>query len=301
MKNKARLTFLGSGTSQGVPMIGCDCEVCKSADPHDKRLRASVLVEYCGLTLLVDAGPDFRQQMLRADVRHLDAILLTHNHKDHTGGIDDVRSFNLLEHKPLNIYCQEYVLNSLKREYAYAFADVLYPGAPEIKVHVISGAKSEPTDGPLPFEVHSNQLEDTLIWESSVGYHHEKPVITPEMEKLQATIIPVQGWHHKEKQLSVMGYRFGNIAYLTDLNLIDDCEIEKLQGLDYVTVNCVKIGSHYSHFSFDEACNFFRKVGAKQSYLTHISHLLPRYEELEALLQEQDSTFHAAYDGLVLE
>ncbi len=300
MENKAKLTFLGSGTSQGVPMIGCDCAVCRSTDPHDKRLRASVLVEYCGLTILVDAGPDFRQQMLRENVRHLDAILLTHNHKDHTGGIDDVRSFNLLEQKPINIYCQDYVLNSLKKEYAYAFAEVLYPGAPEIKVHVISGAKEAPTDGPQPFEVHSNQLEDTLIWESSKGYHHEKPVITPEMEKLRATIIPIQGWHHKEKQLSVMGYRFGNIAYLTDLNLIDDCEIEKLQGLDYVTVNCVKIGSHYSHFSFAEACAFFRKVGAKQSYLTHISHLLPGYNELEALLQKEDPTFHAAYDGLVL-
>ena len=92
-KGKARLTFLGTGTSQGVPMIGCGCEVCRSLDPRDKRLRASVLVDYEGLRILVDAGPDFRQQMLRADVSHLDAILLTHNHKDHTGGLDDSRAF----------------------------------------------------------------------------------------------------------------------------------------------------------------------------------------------------------------
>ena len=114
--NKAKLTFLGSGTSQGVPMIGCDCEVCKSTDPRDKRLRASVLVEYGGLTILVDAGPDFRYQMLRQDVRHIDAILLTHNHKDHTGGLDDVRAFNLIEHHPINIYCEKYVEDTLKGE-----------------------------------------------------------------------------------------------------------------------------------------------------------------------------------------
>ena len=95
----AKLTFLGTGTSQGVPMIGCGCEVCSSTDPHDKRLRASVFVEYEGLKILVDAGPDFRQQMLRENVSHLDAILLTHNHKDHTGGLDDIRAFNYLERR----------------------------------------------------------------------------------------------------------------------------------------------------------------------------------------------------------
>ena len=94
---KAKLTFMGTGTSQGVPMIGCSCDVCKSADTRDKRLRSSVLVDYAGLRILVDAGPDFRQQMLRAGVTHIDAILLTHNHKDHTGGLDDIRAFNYLE------------------------------------------------------------------------------------------------------------------------------------------------------------------------------------------------------------
>ena len=108
-----RLTFLGTGTSQGVPMIGCGCGVCRSGDPRDKRLRASVLVEHEGLTLLVDAGPDFRQQMLRAGVSHVDAILLTHNHKDHTGGLDDVRAFNYIEKKASEIYCEKYVEDSL--------------------------------------------------------------------------------------------------------------------------------------------------------------------------------------------
>ena len=105
-----KLTFLGTGTSQGVPIIACQCEVCRSADPRDKRFRASVLVEHEGLQILVDAGPDFRSQMLVGGVRHLDAILLTHNHKDHTGGLDDVRSFNYIDKKAAEIYCEERVL-----------------------------------------------------------------------------------------------------------------------------------------------------------------------------------------------
>ena len=104
-----RLTFLGTGTSQGVPMIGCRCDVCKSSDPRDKRLRASVFIEYEGQKILVDAGPDFRQQMLREDICSVDAILLTHNHKDHTGGLDDIRAFNYLEKKATDIYCEKYV------------------------------------------------------------------------------------------------------------------------------------------------------------------------------------------------
>ena len=297
MKEKTRLLFLGTGTSQGVPMIGCRCPVCTSADPRNKRLRASALVHCDGLDILVDAGPDFRYQMLRADVRHLDAILLTHNHKDHTGGLDDVRSFNLLEQKPVNIYCQGYVLESLKREYAYAFTKVLYPGAPEIKVNIIGGGVGD-EDGAMPFELHSNALEDTLIWESAKGYHHEKACPSPEELALRTTVVPIQGWHHAEKKLPVLGYRFGKIAYMTDLKLIEDKEIEKLQGLDCVTVNCVKRSSHHSHFSLQEAVDFFRKVGAKRSYLTHISHLLPAHEELEAELQSIDKSFHVAYDGL---
>ncbi len=289
---KAKLTFLGSGTSQGIPMIGCDCPVCTSEDPRDSRLRASVLVEYCGLSVLVDAGPDFRYQMLRAGVRHLDAILLTHNHKDHTGGIDDVRSFNLLEAKPINIYCQDYVYTSLKREYSYAFPvdGKLYPGAPEIHVHVI---------GNEPFGVHSNKCEETLVWESGFGYRHLPPASKEECPDVE--IIPIQGWHHKEKKLSVLGFRFGNIAYLTDLNRIDEEEFEKLKGLDYVTVNCVKRTPHHSHFSLPEALAFFDKVGAGASYLTHISHLLPAHTDLEAELQAYNPTYHVAYDGLVLE
>jgi len=297
---KATLTFLGSGTSQGVPVIGCNCPVCKSSDPRDNRYRSSVLVKYCGLTILVDAGPDFRIQMLRQGVDHLDAILLTHNHKDHTGGIDEVRSFNLCEKKPVNIYCQEHVINSLKKEYSYAFADVLYPGAPIIQVHQIGGGVGD-EHGAQPFELHSNKLEHDLVWESGKGWKDAPiPSALDADAQNKATIIPIQGWHHKTHELPVLGYRFGNIAYLTDLNSINDEEFEKLKGLDAVTVNCVKRTSHYSHFSLSEALDFFDRVGAKASYLTHISHLLPAYAELEAELQAYNPTYHVAYDGLTI-
>ncbi|MBP5172612.1 MAG: MBL fold metallo-hydrolase, partial [Bacteroidales bacterium] len=161
---KAKLTFLGTGTSQGIPIIACDCPVCRSTDPRDKRLRASVLVEYGGLTIVVDCGPDFRLQMLRAGVHHLDAVLLTHNHKDHTGGLDELRSFNLMERKPVNVYCEPYVEHSMRQEYSYAFAEPRYPGSPEWRVHNIDGAH--------PFKVHSNASEPTLVWVSGKGYHY---------------------------------------------------------------------------------------------------------------------------------
>lgn len=132
---KAKLTILGSGTSSGVPMVGCTCPVCMSADPRDKRQRASALAEYGGLSILIDCGPDFRQQALSVGMRHLDAILLTHNHMDHVGGLDDTRALNLCESRPVNIYCEKYVEDSLRHTYAYAFADPKYPGAPEWHMH----------------------------------------------------------------------------------------------------------------------------------------------------------------------
>ena len=254
--SKTQLTFLGTGTSQGVPMIGCGCEVCKSTDPRDKRLRASVLVKHEGLRILVDAGPDFRYQMLRAGVSSLDAILLTHNHKDHTGGLDDIRAFNYLEKKATQIYCEKYVEESLRKEYSYAFEEIRYPGAPEWDVHIIDDK---------PFTV--NGVE----------------------------IIPIRGRHFK---LPVLGYRFGNIAYCTDMNHIPDEEYEKLQNLDHFIINCVRRGRHISHYSLEQAIEVAQKVGARQSWLTHLSHQLPCYEDLKKELPEG---ILPAFDGLVLD
>ena len=237
-------------------MIGCGCEVCKSQDPRDKRLRASVLVEHGGLRVLVDAGPDFRYQMLRAGVSSLDAILLTHNHKDHTGGLDDIRAFNYHEKRATQIYCEKYVEESLRKEYSYAFEEIKYPGAPEWDVHIID----------------------------------ENPFTIKGVE-----ITPIRGRHFK---LPVLGYRFGNIAYCTDMNHIPEEEYSKLQGLDHFIINCVRRGRHISHYSLEQAIEVAEKVGAKHSWLTHLSHQLPCHEELTKELPEG---ILPAFDGLVIE
>ncbi|MFI3268036.1 MAG: MBL fold metallo-hydrolase [Rikenellaceae bacterium] len=157
------VTILGSGTSQGVPIIGCKCEVCTSCDKRNKRLRSSVLIENeTGESLVIDAGPDFRYQMLREGVTNLDSILLTHNHKDHTGGIDDVRSFNYMLRRPMDIYAEGYVLKSLKNEYHYAFAEHKYPGVPEITLHEITEA---------PFSIGNFNIIPIR------GLHHKLPVL----------------------------------------------------------------------------------------------------------------------------
>ena len=130
--------FLGTGTSQGVPVIACPCAVCASDDPRDKRLRSSVLLQTEGKNILIDSGPDFRQQMLRADVRHLDAILFTHGHKDHTAGLDDVRAYNYVMQRPMDIYAEQRVQKVLQQEFAYVFDERKYPGIPQLNIHIIS-------------------------------------------------------------------------------------------------------------------------------------------------------------------
>lgn len=133
-----KITFLGTGTSQGVPVIACPCHVCKSTDQRDNRLRCSILIENDQGNLLIDTGPDFRQQMLRADVLRLDAVLFTHEHKDHIAGLDDIRAFNYFQNKHMDIYLSSHVEEALKREFAYIFAENKYPGIPLINLHHIT-------------------------------------------------------------------------------------------------------------------------------------------------------------------
>lgn len=132
-----KITFLGTGTSQGVPVIACECAACKSKDPHDKRLRTSLLLEEGGTILLFDAGPDFRQQMLRENVKKLDAILLTHEHKDHIAGMDDVRAFNYKSQDAIDVYAEKRVQEAVKREFTYVFSEKKYPGVPKIRLNNI--------------------------------------------------------------------------------------------------------------------------------------------------------------------
>ncbi len=299
-KEKVKLTFLGTGTSQGVPMIGCDCEVCKSTDRHDKRLRASALVETCGMKIQIDAGPDFRYQMLRAGVRDVDAILMTHNHKDHTAGLDDVRAFNWFSGgQPTRIYCEANVLEPLTREYAYVFAENKYPGAPSWDVHLIDerpfsisprSVSEGLSDADKAVLMKNGYIADTVTEEENVR------------TKKKVDVIPIRGMHYK---LPVLGFRFGDIAYCTDMNYIPEEEFEKLRGLDHFVINTVRREHHISHFSLEEAVEVCRRVGARHSWLTHLSHQLPCHEALSAELAEQ---LHAdlpldirpAYDGLVI-
>ncbi len=132
-----KITFLGTGTSQGVPVIACECKICQSSDPYDKRLRTSLLLETDETTLLFDAGPDFRQQMLREHVMKLDSILLTHEHKDHISGMDDVRAFNYKSQDAIDIYAEERVQKAIKEEYAYVFSEYQYPGIPKMRLYTI--------------------------------------------------------------------------------------------------------------------------------------------------------------------
>jgi len=140
------ITFLGTGTSQGVPVIACECEVCTSADKHDKRLRTSILIEAEDKTIVIDSGPDFRYQMLREKVMHLDAIVFTHEHKDHVAGMDDIRAFNYKQHGPVDVYADDRVQLALRREFPYIFDNFKYPGIPQITLHSI---------GLTPFDIGS--------------------------------------------------------------------------------------------------------------------------------------------------
>ncbi len=311
--SKVRLTFLGTGTSQGVPIIGCGCGVCSSPDSKDKRLRSSALVDYGGLRILIDAGPDFRTQMLREKVSHLDAILLTHNHMDHVGGLDDVRSFNYIDRKPARIFCENKVLDGLKEFYSYAFKENKYPGAPEWRVSVIDNR---------PFLVFPNNTGE-LVWMHDQGYctKMEDGTIVPcgndivreavrpscpsslcsdpdgysSDRSKTVTVIPIRGFHDK---LPVLGFRFGDIAYLTDMSSIPEEEFVKLENLKHLTLNTVSYHPHHSHFSLSEAVELAKKIGAEHTWLTHLSHTFPRHEEFCKALPEGIAP---AYDGLVIE
>ncbi len=251
-----RVTLLGTGTSQGVPVIACKCDVCRSIDSKDKRLRSAIMIEDGSTRIVVDVGPDFRQQMLRHEVDDLDAILLTHEHADHIFGLDDIRSFNWLRKSPMDVYCEPRVQKNLRSIFNYVFDTNKYPGTPQMDLIDLTGRAFK--IGPIP-------------------------------------VIPIRVYHYK---LPVYGFRFGKFAYLTDFNLIEDGEVEKLVGIDTLVICALRKSPHISHLNLAGAKELIGRIAPRRSFLTHMSHEMGKHAELT---EELPSDIQPGYDGLVLE
>lgn len=199
-----KITFLGTGTSSGVPMIGCNCEVCTSSNKKDNRLRSSIMVETANTTIVVDTTPDFRYQMLRLGVKKVDAIIFTHPHKDHMAGLDDIRAFNYINRKPMEVYCNYLTEEALRRDFYYAFSDTKYPGVPEINLNTITDQ---------PFFVNELLIQPVLVWHMKMPvlgfrfgpftYITDANFIEPaEKEKIKGSEVMVVNALRKEKHIS---------------------------------------------------------------------------------------------------
>lgn len=251
-----KVTFLGTGTSQGIPVINCTHPVCLSDDKKDKRLRVSILVEWDNYAYVVDCGPDFRYQMLRANVHSINGILFTHEHSDHIAGLDDIRPFCFQIGK-LPIYAQKRVLQNIKTRFPYIFEEEnRYPGAPSVIQNVV---------GDFNFKLQN--LE----------------------------ITPIKIMHGN---LPIIGYRFNEFAYLTDVKSIETSEIEKLKGLKVLVISALMHKEHHSHLSLNEALEIIAVLKPERAYITHISHKLGFHKVVEKSLPKN---VFLAFDELVLE
>ena len=250
-----KITILGTGTSCGVPVIGCQCEVCQSNDPRDKRLRCSIMVETESTRILVDAGPDFRQQILPQPFRRIDGILVTHSHYDHVGGMDDIRPY--CQFGQIDVYADPIARKGMLEMLPYCFAENRYPGVPAIGLH----------------EIHAGQ-----------------PMRIGDID-----ILPVEVMHGK---LPILGYRFGNFAYITDMKSIADDQAALLQGVDTLLVNALRFDKpHHSHQLVDDAIAFARSIGARRTLLTHMCHDVGLHAKVN---QQLPQGVELAYDGQVL-
>jgi phosphoribosyl 1,2-cyclic phosphate phosphodiesterase len=264
-----KVTVLGSGTSHGVPMIGCDCAVCHSRDPRDRRFRPSILIDLTSdgetpaesaiaravRSILVDTSTDLREQALTHNLRRVDAILFTHSHADHILGLDEVRRFNVLQQASLPIYADQRTLDDLHRAFAYIFKPVDAPGGgiPQLTSFVIGG----------PFSIGGVE------------------------------IVPVPVFHGRRL---ILGFRMGTFAYLTDCSAIPESSWPLLDGVQTVILDALRHKPHPTHFSVSEALAVVERLGAREAYFTHICHDLPHAATCAAL----PSGVELAYDGLIL-
>jgi phosphoribosyl 1,2-cyclic phosphate phosphodiesterase len=256
---QARLTFLGSGTSMGVPTLGCGCAVCTSVDPHDNRTRPSVAVRWTAngreRTVIIDTGPDFRVQALREGIRHVDAVLYTHAHADHIFGMDDLRPLSWEAFRnggPIPLYADPATTETLERIYDYTFAPAAqYPNRARVELH------------PLAEKVRVHEVEFVAV-----------PII------------------HGTQQ--IFGFRFGNAAYLTDVSEIPEPSFALLQGVETLVLPGLRHKPHPSHASVEQSIAWAKRIGARQTWLTHVSHELGHEETNRAL----PAGIALAHDGL---
>jgi len=239
-----KLTFLGTGTSQGVPIIGSTHPVCLSKNPKDKRLRCAALLSWEENNYAIDVGPDFRQQMLVNQVNHLNGILITHEHTDHVIGLDDIRPFFYRAKKDIPLYAEKRVFEEIKPRFTYIFdSKNNYPGAPNVVTNVIS-------------DKHTFDLSGKEI-------------------------TPIRVMHGN---LPILGYKVEKLVYCTDVKTVPEASLHHFENLEVLVINALREEEHWSHFTLEEALEFIALVKPKKAYLTHISHLLGFHEEVEDTL-----------------
>lgn len=255
------VTLLGTGTSTGVPVIGCTCEVCTSSDPRDARTRCAAYVRAGDLGILIDTGPDFRAQALREGIERIDAVCYTHHHFDHLVGIDDLRPFFFRNDQTMPCYANADTASVIQDKYDYIFGADPYPGAARVELRVVDA----------PFTVASRYGDDQSVRVEPVPlYHGDMPV---------------------------HGYRIGRFAYLTDVSSIPEASLAQLEGLDVLVLDALRPEPHPTHYSFDEAVRVARDIGARETYFIHMTHNV-RHAVQEHRLPDD---IHLGYDGLTLE
>ncbi len=249
---RVSLRILGSGTSQGVPAIGCTCDTCLSADPRDRRLRPSVLFNAGGVNLLVDTSSDFRQQMLAYQVPRIDCVLYTHHHFDHIGGFDDLRQYNFIQKQAMPVYGLQQTLDELAVTFRYAFGHALQVGGgvPVIERCVVAG------DG--------------------------------DFEAAGVPVTPLPAMHGK---LPILGYRVGAVAYLTDVSEIPESTFALLKNLDVLVLDALRHREHPTHFSLGEAIAAAERIDAKRTYFTHIAHNIMHQRDSALLPQTMEFSY----------
>ena len=285
-----KVTLLGTGTSTGIPLIGCDCAACTSDDPRDRRTRCSCYIEADGMGVLIDAGPDFRRQALRENIRRVDALLVTHHHFDHIVGLDDLRPLFIGNRRPIPCITQPETAAVFRRMFPYIFGEHPYPTAPRLALREVTGPflvqdryqrnnAHEPAESPgaeprdLPDRGDPSDLSDAAGEGRSLSF------------------VPVPLEHGA---MSAYGYRIRNFAYLTDAHRIPDDSYQLLEGVDVLVLDALRERPHPSHFTFDRAIEAARRIGARETYFIHMTHDVV-HADVDAALPEG---VRLGYDGL---